>query len=189
MLQYAQQNIPMLDYKFNRNVVTRLSTESANVVETDDIIYNDLPTQLINGLIYNLECVADYNEVVNMLNTYKTTKGFVRMYDLNGDVVRLFIKDFTYTAKFKELKVIGKGKFEVPNLIITGDVNELFVNDAPYNLSGVADWWRFQNDYLQLFDEKSRPLSGKYKYNLVILNGVTYSTKEELVAQLVLLNE
>jgi hypothetical protein len=189
MLQYSQQNITMLDYKFNRNVVTRLSSESANVVETADIVYDELPTQLINGLIYNLECVADYNEVVNMLNTYKTTKGFVRMYDLNGDVLRLYIKDFTYTAKFKELKVIGKGKFETPFLRIDGTVDDLFVNDAPYSLSGVAKWWRFQNDYIQLFDEKSRPISNKYKYNLVILNGVTYSTKEELVAQLVLLNE
>jgi hypothetical protein len=179
----------MLDYKFNRNVITRLSSESENVVEVGDIVFDDLPTQLINGLIYNLECVADYNEVVNMLNEYKNNKGFVRMYDLNNEVVRLYIKDFTYTAKFKELKVIGKGKFEVPELIITGTIGNLFVNDAPYNLSGVANWWRFQNDYLQLFDEKSRPISNKYKYNLVILNNVTYSTKEELVAELVLLNE
>jgi hypothetical protein len=189
MLQYSRQNITMLDYKFNRNVITRLSSESENVVEVGDIVFDDLPTQLINGLIYNLECVADYNEVVNMLNEYKNNKGFVRMYDLNNEVVRLYIKDFTYTAKFKELKVIGKGKFEVPELIITGTIGNLFVNDAPYNLSGVANWWRFQNDYLQLFDEKSRPISNKYKYNLVILNNVTYSTKEELVAELVLLNE
>jgi len=56
-----------------------------------------------------------------------------------------------------------------------------------YDLSGVSEWWKFENDYIKLYDKNNIPLSNFYKYNLVNLNGLTFSTKEELITALLAL--
>jgi len=58
------------------------------------------------------------------------------------------------------------------------------VNDAPYNLQGVADWFITRNDEIQLFDEKSNPISNFYRYDFVILNGQQFNSINALVVQL-----
>ena len=63
----------------------------------------------------------------------------------------------------------------------------LTVNDAVYDLSGVSEWWKFENDYIKLYDNKNRPLSNFYKFNLVNLNGIVYNSKNELITALLAL--
>jgi len=190
VLFYSKKDIIVAKPPINADCTTQLTSESAPVIESAPILYSGLLNPLITPVTYNGNLIGEYSDVVAYLNAYKVNRGFLLAITPENDVRRVYPQEFKYNISTNEIEILrGEVQFETENLIITGTISNLFVNDAPYNLSGVADWWRFQNDYLQLFDEKSRPLSGKYKYNLVILNGVTYSTKEELVAQLVLLNE
>ena len=61
----------------------------------------------------------------------------------------------------------------------------LTVNDAVYDMQGISEWWKFENDYIKLYDNKNRPLSNFYKYNFVNLNGLIYSSKEDLINALI----
>lgn len=186
---YAKKNIVVAKPPTNETATTQLTTESVPVIEKADILYSSLPNPLITGRIINTSLVAEYEDVVNYLESYKVNRGFIRIHDLNGRVFRVFPdNEFAYTLSDNGLVLKeASEKFESENLTITGTINNLLVNDAPYNLSGVADWWKFENDFIQLFDEKSRPLSNKYDFNLVILNGVQFETKNELIDALLLL--
>ena len=75
-----------------------------------------------------------------------------------------------------ELEELFEGVFL--NIFTNGD--DLFVNDVKYSKSGNLNWFEFKNDKLKVYDEKSRAISSWYDYKLVILNGVSYTTKDEL---------
>lgn len=189
IMMYAKKNIVVAKPPTNENATTQLNTETSPVIEKADVLYPSLPNPLITGRIVNSTLVAEYEDVVNYLASYKVNRGFIRIIDFNNRVFRVFPdNEFLYNLKDNGLTLKeASEKFDTENLIITGTINNLFVNDAPYNLSGVANWWKFENEFIQLFDEKSRPLSNKYEFNLVILNGTTYSTKNELIEALLLL--
>ena len=89
-----------------------------------------------------------------------------------------------YTLSSSEAKIDGEKKYEDEFLRIDIEGALVNVNDAPYNLSGVAQWFKTKNDYIQLYDKKSNPLCNFYRYDFVILNGVKYNSIVELVTQL-----
>lgn len=188
-LMYAKKDIINAYFKSNGLLTTQLTTETEPLTENAPILYNDLPTPLVNATIHNLNLYATFEDINNYLEAYKTTKGFIRCYDYNGKVIRLYAKKLEHTWISNELELNGEEQYSTEFLTIDGTIGNLFVNDAPYNLSGIEDWWKFENDFIQLFDEKSRPLSTKYAFNFVVLNGVTYNTKTELINALLLLNE
>jgi len=188
-LMYAKKDIINAYFKSNGLLTTQLTTETEPLTENAPILYSDLPTPLVNATIHNLNLYATFEDINNYLEAYKTTKGFIRCYDYNGKVIRLYAKKLEHTWISNELELNGEEQYSTEFLTIDGTLGNLFVNDAPYNLSGIEDWWKFENDFIQLFDEKSRPLSTKYAFNFVVLNGVTYNTKTELINALLLLNE
>jgi len=188
-LMYAKKDIINAYFKSNGLLTTQLTIETEPLTENAPILYTDLPTPLVNATIHNLKLYATFEDINNYLEAYKTTKGFIRCYDYNGKVIRLYAKKLEHTWISNELELNGEEQYSTEFLTIDGTLGNLFVNDAPYNLSGIEDWWKFENDFIQLFDEKSRPLSTKYAFNFVVLNSVTFDTKNELINALLLLNE
>lgn len=183
-LQYTQLDITNLQYKNNGEVVTQLTTDIAPITENAPILYDNLPTAKLSGWCYKNTCVAEYSEVVDFMTTYKTIKGYATIIGVDNKIKKVFVKDLAYLPASNELELDGEELFETEFLTITGTIGNLYVSGSPRRI----DWWRFQNDFLQVFDEKSRPLSNKYEYNLVILNGVTYNSADELATALMLLN-
>jgi len=188
-LMYAKKDIVNAYFKNNGLLKTQLTSETEPLIENAPILYSDLPIPIVNATIHSLNLYATFEDINNYLEAYKTTKGFIRCYDYNGKVIRLYAQKLEHTWISNELELRGEEQYSTEFLTIDGTIGNLFVNDAPYNLSGVEDWWKFENDFIQLFDEKSRPLSTKYAFNFVVLNGVTYETKNELTNALLLLNE
>jgi len=188
-LMYSKKNIINAYFKSNGALTTQLTTETEPLTENAPILYSDLPTPKVNATTHNLKLIASFNDIYNYLNDYKTVKGFIRCYDYNGKVIRLYPTKLEQTWVSNELEIKAEEQFSTEFLTIDGTIGNLFVNDAPYNLSGIENWWKFENNFIQLFDEKSRPLSTKYEFNFVVLNGVIYNTKNELINALLLLNE
>ena len=145
------------------------------------ILYSDLPTPLTTAKILTLTCVAEFEDVLAYLNAYKVNRGFVRAFDSNGRVIKGFVQKLDHLWQENRLKLILEEKFETENLILTYSGGILNVNDVVYNLSGVENWWRADNDYFKFYDALNRPLSNYYRFNFVELNGVTYESKEDLI--------
>ena len=185
VLMYAQKNIVVAQPPINEDCTTQLTTESVPVIEKADITYSSLATPLITGRTINSSMVGNYGDVVAYLQAYKVNRGYISIIVNNDKVVKVFPKNFKYFLSENRIELKNaEEKFEPITLTITGTIGNLYVSGSPRRI----DWWRFQNDFLQVFDEKSRPLSSKYEYNLVILNGVTYNSADELATALMLLN-
>ena len=181
---YCKKNIVNSFFKNFGKLETQLDTESQPVIEDATILYADLPNPLVEPILIKATIVANYEDVVEYLENYKTTKGFVRLYTPSSKVVKIYPNNFEYTIATNQADVQGEKKYEDEflRIDIVGDV--VNVNDAPYDLSGVAEWFITKNDYIQLYDKKSQPLSNYYKYDFVILNGIKYNSIAELVTQL-----
>jgi len=186
-LIYSKKDIINAYFKSNGAFSSQLDTEVLPLVENATILYDSLPNPLITSKIYNITTVAEFQDVLDYMEAYKTSRGFVRCLDSNGRVLKGYVQKLDHLWAENKLKLVLEEKFETQYLILTYDDGLLTVNDAQYNLSGVEHWWRFDNDLIKLYDEKNRPLCNYYKYNLVNLNGYTFESKEQLLIALLAL--
>jgi len=181
---YCKKDIQNSFFKNFGKLETQLDTETVPVIEDATILYADLPDPLVEPITIRAKIVAQYDDVIDYLDGYRNTKGYVRLFTPTGKVVKVYPKDFQYTLSTNEADIQGEKKYEDEYLKIDIVGNIVNVNDAPYDLQGVAEWFRTQNDYIQLYDKKSNPLSNFYRYDFVLLNGINYNSIDELVTQL-----
>jgi len=179
-LLYSKKDIPNAYFKSNGAFTSQLTTEANQVREDATVLYSDLPNPLTSARILNLTCVAEFEDVLAYLEAYKVNRGFVRCYDGKGRVIKGFVQKLDHLWSENKLKLVLEEKFETQYLILTYADGMLTVNDAQYNLSGVENWYIFQNNFIKLYDAQNRPLSNNYRYDYVKLNGVIYDSKEEL---------
>ena len=184
MLMYSKKDIINSFFKSNGALKTQLTTETVPVIENATILYSDLPTPILTGNIINLTVYADYNDVLNYMNLYKTKKGFVRCLDLLGNVIKGYVQKSEFLLSENKFTLTLEEKFELQTLTLIYSNGILTVNDVTYNLSGISNWWKTQNDYIQFFDNKNKPICNLYRYNFINLNGVTYSSINDLVIAL-----
>ena len=185
VMLYAKKDIKNSFFKNFGKLETQLTTETTPVIEDATILYDDLPDPLVEPIIIKSKIVANYKDVLEYLENYRTKKGFIRIYNPNGNVLRVFPKMFEYTLATNEANIEGEKKFETEYLMLVYANETLIVNDAVYDMQGISEWWKFENDYIKLYDNKNRPLSNFYKYNFVNLNGLIYSSKEDLINALI----
>jgi hypothetical protein len=178
---YCKKDIKNSFFKNFGKLETQLLTETTPVIEDATIIYDDLPDPLVEPITIKAKIVAQYQDVIDYLENYRTKKGFVRIFTPTGKVVRVFPKMFEYTLATNEADIDGEKKYEDEFLKIDIQGNVVNVNDAPYDMQGVAEWFITKNDFIQLYDKKSNPLSNFYRYDFVILNGSKYNSITLLV--------
>ena len=186
-LLYSRKDIPNAYFKSNGDCATRLTTETELVVEDGTIEYDSLPNPLTTAKILKLTCVAEFNEVLSILEAYKLSRGFIRAYDSYGRVIKGYIQQLDHTWATNELKLTLEERFETEFLMLTYADGVLTVNDVVYELGGNSNWWIAENDYFKFFDKNSIPLCNFYRYNFVSLQGVVYETKDELLTALLAL--
>jgi hypothetical protein len=180
-LIYSKKDIKNSFFKNFGDLETQLNTETTPVIEKATILYNDLPNPIVEPITIKSKIVANYEDVLEYLENYRTKKGFIRLYTPTGRVLKVFPKMFEYNLATNEANIDGEKKFETEYLMLTYSNGILTVNDAQYDLSGVSNWWKAENDYFKFYDAKNKPLCNFYKYNFVNLNGIVYNSKEELI--------
>ena len=186
-LLYQKKDIINSYFKSNGTYQSQLNSETTPLIENATITYDSLSLPYITPKVYKLTCYAEFQDILNYLETYKTDKGFIRTFDSNGRVIKGFVQDLDHIWSENKLSLTLEEKFETIYLVLTYLDGLLTVNDAVYDLSGVSEWWKFENDYIKLYDNKNRPLSNFYKFNLVNLNGIVYNSKNELITALLAL--
>ena len=186
-LLYQKKDIINSYFKSNGTYQSQLNSETTPLIENATITYDSLSLPYITPKVYKLTCYAEFQDILNYLETYKTDKGFIRTFDSNGRVIKGFVQDLDHIWSENKLTLTLEEKFETIYLVLTYLDGILTVNDAVYDLSGISEWWKFENDYIKLYDNKNRPLSNFYKFNLVNLNGIVYNSKNELITALLAL--
>ena len=183
MMYSPVDKIANVEYYPNKDFVSQKTTEANPIVESEAILKSNLPVPLITQNVDNFYLGADYGEVIEMMELYKTQKGFITV-NRNDKLMKGFIKDFKYNPTTQELDVVLERKYENNQLVLKKANDDLLVNDALYQLDGVMNWWEFRNNEFRVFDKKMRPISNFYNFNLVNLNGVNYTSKQLLIEAL-----
>ena len=184
-LLYARKDIFNAYFKSNGTYSSQLIGEANPIIENATILYDSLPNPLTTAKVYNLTCVAEFNDVLNYLEAYKVSRGFIRAYDSYGRVIKGYVQELDHTWASNMLKLTLEEKFETENLILTYADGVLTVNDVVYDLGGNSEWWRADNEYFKFYDANSIPLSNFYRFNFIELNGITYESKEDLINALI----
>jgi hypothetical protein len=169
------------EYKNNRTFESRLIGESSVLVEDANFNCQDFDEPILGAKTHDITLVVDYNSVKNLLIAYLTNKGFIRCYDAKEKVIKGFIQKLKYNWVSNLFECTIEEKYESEILTLTYVDGVLNVNDVAYNLSGVSNWWKTQNDYIKFYDKNSKPICNNYKYNFVLLNGISYNSIELLV--------
>lgn len=173
--------ISNVQYKNNGNLKTKLTTETEVLTENAPIVKTDLPQPYITDLIYNIKLAVPYVQAVAYFAGYYQNRGFIRCFLQNDEVLKGFPKKIEYDIVSQQMNITELEElFEGVYLTIITNGNDLFVNDVKYSKSGNLNWFEFRNDKLKVYDKKSKPICNWYDYNLVILNGVSYDSKDAL---------
>ena len=167
---------------FKNDVPLKTQFENGPIyIENAPIDIDTLNAPILTPKTMVLECVAEFTQIVELLEKYKTKRGFIRCYDMNGKVIKGYIQDLAQTWRTNNFKLTLEEKYEEENLILTFLNGVLTVNDVYYDLIGMTEWWKVTGDYFAAYDDKSRPICNLYHYSFVELNGIKYNSVEELV--------
>ena len=171
-------------FKNNPDLTTKFTGETFAINEKENIELSKLSDKILTTRIYDLEVYANFTDVLNYLEKYKQTRGFIRVLAIDGKIVKGFVKDLDYTWKTESLKLTLEEKDELEFLKIDFLNGILKVNDAQYEISGNGNWYEITREYFQIYDINHIPISNPYRFDKVKYNGIIHSTLNQLLIAL-----
>lgn len=171
-------------FKNNPALITRKTGETFDLVEKGNWTFDQMETPILDTQIIEAKVKMDFPTAIDVIDKIKTQRGFVRMYTADGRVMRGYIQEFDNLWKFEELNLIAEKKYvsDVIELVYASGI--LTLDNAQYDVSGNVNWWILTGEYFQAFDNLNRPLCNTYHYSKVNLNGVVYTSIDDLYSAL-----
>jgi hypothetical protein len=195
---YKSENINVTYLKNNVNLVTQFNGGEV-ISELDPITQEQLSNPLLTPRMITCKVLCTYEQYLDFKgkletisdtdNYIKVIGGFVRVYDNENRLLKGFAKssDFTWANGTMDFTLEEKWESDVTN--ITYDGYLYYINEVGYNLDGVTLLEYLVNDtnYIQFFDQNTRPLTNRVKFDLVSVNDVIYDSMTELLTAIELL--
>lgn len=183
VLMYCRKDLSNGYFKSNGAFTSKLTIESANVIENAPVLLANLPNPLMTGVIYNLTLIAGFNEVQTINTAYKMNRGFIRCVDLeNARVLKLFPQKLKHKYSSNELTIVGEEKYSNPFVEITLVAGKIFVDDVDYQLNGNLDWYNISGvGMFRAFDNAGLLICNPTLFSEVKVGGVFYSTPSGLI--------
>lgn len=177
---------PIKNTKYVNNGELSISYEGYQTVENTPFT-PDSP--ILSPYMYDITIIADFNTFMSLQSQMKTDRGFVRFFDANGHVIKIYPKEMTFTKADEqgEIKIIGEGKHQTSliNIIYAGMGylninNEYRVHKLDYEVIG---------EKVAIKDKDGLLLYNPAYWHKITVNDANYETKEELIAALELLKQ
>ena len=161
------QNANVTEIKINNELVTRLTSESADVVDFAPIEITE--DRILNGRVYEIKVFCDFDKATELFTETRDLKGYVRAVRNNNSVIRGFIKNARYTWRSQELLLNLEEKQD--NLIT--EITDLEVTD-----------FNIVNDFVNLYDANNLPLITPKEYKYFSIDGIIYNNLEDFTENL-----
>jgi hypothetical protein len=155
------------EIKINNELVTRMTGESADVVDFAPIEITE--DRILNGRVYEIKVFCDFDKATELFTETRDLKGYVRAVRNNNSVIRGFIKNARYTWRSQELLLTLEEKQD--NLIT--EITDLSV----YNFNIV-------NEFVNLYDANNLPLITPKEYKYFSIEGIIYDNVEDFTENL-----
>lgn len=189
MSMYTDFDLTNNYFKSNGAFSSQQTTEAFPIVENATILKTDLPTPLITPVLWNIKLVCSFEQSKTIETNYQISRGYLRCVDLENEKV---IKIYPQKSKSKwsnnELTIIGEEKYENPFVSITSVDGKILVDDIDHELNGVLNWFSISGvGIFRALDSKSMLICSPIEFDKVKVNGVFYSTPEDLLNALLAL--
>jgi hypothetical protein len=178
-LRHADGLIKNLYFKNNTTLVSQV-TGGELLKEKGDIVVGSMGDAILGDKLFELEVQASYSDMIDLLDTYKNNRGFIRCYDVAGRVAKGYPQILEYTWKSGSLRLTLEEKYEPDTVVLVYDDGVLTVNDTRYDLNGNLDWWKLSGEYFECYDANDKPLCNVRHYSNVNLNGTIYTSSNAL---------
>ena len=161
------QEANVTEIKINNELVTRMTGESADVVDFAPIEITE--DRILNGRVYEIKVFCDFDKATELFTETRDLKGYVRAVRNNNSVIRGFIKNARYTWRSQELLLTLEEKQD--NLIT--EITDLEVID-----------FNIVNDFVNLYDANNLPLITPKEYKYFSIDGIIYDNVEDFTENL-----
>jgi len=190
------QNGKIKNTYFKSNGEATTQFRSGRIIkENADILVADLGDAILSPYVYTTKLVADYNDVLSVLEKMETINadnsigGFIRVMDNEFRMSKIYPTKFTYKWSTAELDITGEVKQESEYLEITSTTSGLIIIDeVGYDTDIIKPLsLRTEGDYIQILDAKGIALNNKIKFDKVRVNSNIFTNIVELSDELLTL--
>jgi hypothetical protein len=176
-------------FKSNGECITQFTGEPFPIKENEDILISDISQhKILNQDIYKTSVSCSFQQAVQLLNDIQNVRGFIRVQNPSGGIIKGYIKEANFMWSLDELDLQLECKNESDFLNVNFSSGILTINEVGYD-SKTADikLYNIFNDYIQFFDKNNVNLCNRTKFDKVLLNGISYTSVTDLVNAIELL--
>lgn len=180
-MRYNQKNVVNTLFINDPELVTTKTGEQP-IIEVSGIEKQDLNNAILSPHILNPTITGvDFYTHSNLINSIRSGKGFVRVADTANRMLKVHIKDSSYSWKYNTLDIEAEVRLENEFVTIDKIGNIIKVDETGYDPSRVYPFDYVTNgNFIQVFDNNSVPLINKTRYDFVKINNITYNSIDEL---------
>jgi hypothetical protein len=181
---------------FKSNGLAKTQFRSGAIItENADILVSNLGDAILSPYVYTTKLVADYNDVLNVLELMETINldnsigGFIRVMDNEFRMAKIYPTKLSYKWATAELDITGEVKQDSEYLEINSTLSGLIIIDeVGYDTDIIKPLsLRTEGDYIQILDKRGIALNNLIKFDKVRVNSNIFSNIVELSDELLTL--
>lgn len=168
-------------FKNEPNLQTQYNNGSI-IVEKANIERSDLDEPILTANLITSKVLCDFTEFIQVSQALRSVKGFVRIYDNDNRVRKVYPQKLDFTWKTGILEIIGEERFENQFTTVENSNGFITINEVGYPLEIVPEIvYLVDGNDIQLLDALQRPLTNYIRFDFVKINGVTYGSIDDLI--------
>ena len=170
-------------------LATRLDSEAEILVERSNF---EAVNPVLTANEYDVKLVVDFDTMVGILNALNTVNedksigGFIRCFNPDLRVLKLYPKKIDYEPATETLTLTGEQKYEGKFLEISREGSNIIINNVPYNVVTTNyDWFEINNDFVIIFDTNKIPINNPIRFDFVKVEGILYDNSTDLAQAII----
>jgi hypothetical protein len=164
--------IKTASFKTNGDLVTRKDGESANVVDSADIVNSEIASQkILTPFIHSIKVYADLNTMTQLIDDVQSVKGYCTFNLNDGRTIKGHIKEMDYTFINEELDVEVEERF-------IGDFMEItdgLITYPNYQEKNNLNSFQINNNLVALYDTFDVQMYPATRFTKIKINGVQFT--------------
>jgi hypothetical protein len=168
--------IKCTDFKVNGLLTTQFQGGSV-LTEKADFQINQLSEKILNKFEYKTNIMIGFEDAKNLIENVISQRGFIRIYDTQKKVVKVHPKLLDMNWATGQMEIIGESRNESDFILITSSEFGVNIEDVGFDdiIDTDLDWFKIINDYVQIFDNKQKPLINYTDFKKIKINGILYT--------------
>ena len=163
---------PIKNTKYKNNGTLAMNYEGLETVEHAEFTPNN---PILSGYKHDITVITDFNTFIDLQNK----KGFIRSFDANGHVIKLYPQEMTFkkTDECGELKIIGEEKLETSLININTADQYLKINNE-YTVRKIT--YKIIGEKVHIMDEHGLLMYNPIFWQKLTVNHSSFESKTNL---------